>query len=911
MQLHEIKARVDLHDLADRLGLVRPQSNGNYHSPHKKDKSPSLSIFTAKSGEPKWKDFGTDLGGDCFDLVQYVDNCDPATAIQRVRDMYGFPAEQKQQQPRTQLSTIEYIAQQCLKTPEKAIEYLEKERGIDAETIKAAIDRKSLGFSEWTSTSRAPSTLGHGGPAIATICRSVITGEVLGVDYRYLDPSLNGGLKTKSQGDKSNAPWTSCRHTLARAHTVVVVESAINALTVETIARQTGRLQGWAAIATRGASNNDIDWSFLRGKRVVICHDNDKPIEKGPKAGFRPGLTAAWGIVDALTALNIPAMLVDHADWEDINDINDFLRARGPVATRSALENVEPWLIPGLPGGDFPGKKRLFLPAHDFELYWKYRVKADFTSLVKEVDGGDGKKYKQHEDVCGFRVAALSRITIASAQATMTGEQDAQPHVAFAASVQIPRHGNTLLRRVFKDEALHNLTNWNKLGPVFRPQQFSRMLAIWERATDLGARNAANFVGLCYREGRLAVNEGQDSYFTEPEKQCPYHNLKFPSGPVSDAATVITAYQATFTHNAAALLLTWALGSHLKAMLGFWPHMVLQADKGSGKSVLTEKLSLTLGITMFSGQTLGSEFRLMTSVSHTCHPVVWEELSARGSVIIDKAVALLQETYRFTVTRRGADMTEFLLSAPVLLAGEDVPVDSLLGKVVRTQLSGRKGELLPQNLPKFPVREWLQWLAQLDPQRVRNLHAATKRRMLERSAASHSDSGADRIIENFSALGTAWLLLAEFAGLPPEIGGLPDDLTTEMNRHVIDTKAAREPWVWILEIILGEIDRRMYPSPVKFEAAEGDTWLILRTTHCMQHLSQNNALRAKYDSLPVKSAKVFLQQLDRAGVIAATGIERSIKGHRVAHMQALSLNKLHEYGLTVSVPDSDQDHYNH
>jgi len=51
-------------------------------------------------------------------------------------------------------------------------------------------------------------------------------------------------------------------------------------------------------------------------------------------------------------------------------------------------------------------------------------------------------------------------------------------------------------------------------------------------------------------------------------------------------------------------------------------------------------------------------------------------------------------------------MTEYLLSAPVLLAGEDVPVDSLLGKVVRTQLSGRRGDLLPQNLPRFPVRAY-------------------------------------------------------------------------------------------------------------------------------------------------------------------------------------------------------------
>jgi hypothetical protein len=43
------------------------------------------------------------------------------------------------------------------------------------------------------------------------------------------------------------------------------------------------------------------------------------------------------------------------------------------------------------------------------------------------------------------------------------------------------------------------------------------MINILERTADLGARHAANFVGLAYREGQLVVNEGADCYFTEPE----------------------------------------------------------------------------------------------------------------------------------------------------------------------------------------------------------------------------------------------------------------------------------------------------------------------------------------------------------------------------------------------------------
>jgi hypothetical protein len=70
-------------------------------------------------------------------------------------------------------------------------------------------------------------------------------------------------------------------------------------------------------------------------------------------------------------------------------------------------------------------------------------------------------------------------------------------------------------------------------------------------ASGLGARNAANFVRLAWRDGALTVNEGLVCYFTDAEKHCPYHNLTFPSGTSSGARRVIIAYQQTFCESAA------------------------------------------------------------------------------------------------------------------------------------------------------------------------------------------------------------------------------------------------------------------------------------------------------------------------------------------------------------------------
>jgi hypothetical protein len=476
-------------------------------------------------------------------------------------------------------------------------------------------------------------------------------------------------------------------------------------------------------------------------------------------------------------------------------------------------------------------------------------------------------------------------------------------------SVQTARHGHTLLRRVLDDERLHNVDQWKKLGPIFHQQRFSRLLNILERTADCGAREAVNFVGLAWRDGRPIVNEGPDCYFTEPEKQCPYHNLIFPSGRLEDARAVIAAYQATFQHNAAALALAWALGGHLKAFLGFWPHMTMQADKGSGKSTLIKRLERTIGFTMFSGQSLQTEFRLVTSTSYTSHPVGWEELSARRQDIIDKAVGILQESYQHTVTRRGSDMTEFLLCAPVLLAGEDVPVRSLTGKVVRTDLSRRKGPQLREDLPRFPVREWLRFLAGLSRPQVMAALADAEAWLKLSCRAASDDTGAQRMVRNYAAVLAGWRLLCEFAQIDRGTGEFPHDLRVEMNAHIKDTAPDREPFVWILEVLVGEIEAREYHLPYKIEAIDGRPHLIVRPGHVMEHISKSPRLREHWNSLPVKTGRVFARQLQASGMVTRDDLDKIINGQRHARMWALDMDKMAELGIHLSVPEADAPYY--
>jgi len=894
--IRELKELIDLHDLASKLGLERPNGKGNYRSPKHPDKNPSLSIF---AGGKAWKDHSTGEGGSCVDLVRYVTGCDTGWAIRRLRELYGVPQSPAFDEPRFK-SLVEHIAGRCLEDPTPAIDYLAG-RGICEETIDQAIGSKTLGWNTWTSKKRSPGDPMYGGPAAAFVVRSLNPGQVVAVDLRFANPDLNGGIKTVCHGEKSRHPWTSSWSLVKKAHTVYIVESPINALSVET-----ARLKGVAAVATRGVANaGSIDWRFLQGKKVVICMDNDEPQEDG----LRPGPEAAWEISERLTALNIASLMVDQGEWEH-NDVNDILCEGGVDELRRALQKLEPWAIPGLPGRNGKGRPRIWLPPHDYAQYWRFRVKEDFTNYVAKVEADDeGEEKIQTEDVAGFRIAALSRVTVAGSTSVMTGDADNQPKVYFAVSAQIPRHGPNLVRRVFNDEDLHNVERWKKFGPVFKQALLSRLVMIWERAARVGERRVANFVGLAWLDGKPTVNEGPDCYFTDPEKQCPYHSLIFPSGTVNDARRVITAYQSTFRKNAASLLLAWALGSHLKTFLGFWPHMIMQADKGAGKSTLVKRLERTIAMTMFSGQSINTEFRLLTSVSHTSHPVGWEELSARRQEVIDKAVALLQEAYQYSVTRRGSEMTEYLICAPVLLAGEDVPVRSLLGKVVQTELTGRKGALLPHDLPRFPVLEWLKFLSGMTRKRALESHEQTLDFLLDRSRAPKDDTQAQRMSGNYAAVLLAWKLLCEFAGIDESQGGFIDDLVEGMNTHLADTVADREPWVWIMEILLSEISAGAFRHPYTWDTVldpsslEGELCLVIRSSHVMDHIAHTMSLRDKWNMLPVKSDRVFKRQLISAGVVVNDHVERTIDGKRLSRMLAVSVERLERFGLYAHIEE--------
>lgn len=914
--IDRLKETIDLHDLAEKLGLERPGgASGNYRSPGHKDASPSLSIFPSKFGTAFKDHSDPDKKGDCVALVQYVDGGDAVAAVKRLCDLYAIPydigQDRKADEPRREKSTAEYIAEKCLTAPLAAKQYLVEQRGILDWVVDKAIQARAVGWNDWRSTKVPEGSPGHGGPAAAFIVKTLNPGHVMAVDLRYADPALNGGVKTQCQGEKDGYGWTSDIRRLKAAKRVWVVESPINALSLECVIRADE-----AAFAIRGVGNVDnIDWSYFRGKQLIGCFDNDEPFpefredgKRHAQAGIRPGLKAAWALHERLTALDISFLLIDQVEWS-VNDVNDFIKPGGPGLDelKKAVKILEKCAIPGLHYDAQAGKKRLYLPGHHWVKYENFRVQPDFTSYwgVKKTRDVNGDEIETpfYKDLAGFRVAAISRLDLQGDRSTLTGDPDQQPTTRFSVSVQTTRNGARLMRKVFDDDNLHNIERWKRFGPVWDQSNFLRLVNIMECASDIGARKAVNFVGLCWRNGELAVNEGPDCYFEDPQYQCRYHNLIFPSGQASTAKRVIEAFHETFKENQALLLLTWALGSHLKAFIRFWPHAKMEADKGSGKSTLIGRLSGAIAMASLSGQTLKTEYRMVNSVAFTSHPVCWEEFSRLNDLQRKLALDLLQETYQFQETTRS--QKSFLLSAPVLIAGEDAPVEDIAEKLVRIRLNkAKQGPELPFDLPQFPVRQWLQFLADIPPEQVRKALVQSRDLLNKHSAVSN----AQRIVENYAALLTSWRLLAEFAGLPIEFGGVLRSIVTEMNQYLSDSKGERHPWVWILNTLLAEIAQGTYEAPYVFTYIDGEVFLAIRTSDVMHHIRTRPALKSIWEQLPVKSDRVLKRQLVQAGVLAmhdddtALEVERTFRTRRVGHMTAISVEKIKEYGLHAVLP---------
>lgn len=118
---------------------------------------------------------------------------------------------------------------------------------------------------------------------------------------------------------------------------------------------------------------------------------------------------------------------------------------------------------------------------------------------------------------------------------------------------------------------------------------------------------------------------------------------------------------------------------------------------------------------------------------------------------------------------------------------------------------------------------------------------------------------------------------------------------------------------------MSELDARRFEFPRCWDTIDTDDGgkemaLFLRPSHVMDHISTAPHLRQKFDALPIKTARIFKQQLLQSGVVPTQGgklmedVEKRQFGRRLAHMTAISLPRLARLGLhaTPEVEDGQR-----
>jgi hypothetical protein len=313
----EAKQRLRITALWPMLGLSgRPAKR--CHSPFREDKDASFSVFTAKDGVERFKDFATGESGDAIEFLarargitnrealpeflwransEQINSTDPI--LYRCTERTAAGTDREGDKPRIHPANFRIGT-----TAE--LQALSRLRGISVEGLQVASERGVLRFGQ---------------------CQGFPTWTVLDCTYRLaqsrrLDGELFvGGGKSQSWKGSQQA-WPLNVHSLGGLSKAALVEGGPDMLAAFDYAFAEGKENTVAVIGMLGASCSipDDALPLFKGKQVRIFPHVD---EAGRKAGERwneqlesAGAVLSWFDFDGLT----------QDSGEPVKDFNDLCR---------------------------------------------------------------------------------------------------------------------------------------------------------------------------------------------------------------------------------------------------------------------------------------------------------------------------------------------------------------------------------------------------------------------------------------------------------------------------------------------------------------------------------------------------------------------------------------------------------
>ncbi|MBF0627844.1 MAG: toprim domain-containing protein [Magnetococcales bacterium] len=854
MNAAQLAQAIDLHTLASQLGLRRHGADGNYFVPWRGDQNPSLSIFKANDRQ-RWKDQGTDDHGDAVDLVRKVKGMDIPEAMRFLHQNYGIPFDSaapvlSPSMP-AKLLREQHLWQRAKTHPAiaSAADYLIQTRRLPEEAVRRW-QGKTFGFSDYTPKDGDPTA--HG-PAIVFPVTDT-NGVVIALNLRYLADGHEPRMRTI--GEAAGGMFLP-RPEVRRAAVIWLVESPIDALTLDAA--------GCPAAAFLSASWADhFSFSWLTDRqRLMVLGDKD---EAGKKAA---------GILyhRALSAVKTAQIV----DWQSPHkDPNDALQAGMRLEeVRELAQQADTSLFPaGAP----------WMPETEYKRLSMFVCGLDCVDAVR-AHHGDGEQETTLEPVTGFRIFRIDPITVHAPETAFGGA--AGNYAGHKRLVTYRRADSPLLhRRVIDATDLGKPTVWMECGQLHNSRHLSRMLQTLSR-DQRQQHETVGVYGLVMVNGVIQLMDSSNGYLTE--KECIYHNYRFPSAPVETAKPILEKLNGLLKGGLGVIWFGWFVGSMLKVYLGFWPHLAVSGHAGSGKTLIAKRVLCALtGCLSQEPTTLQTPYRRVKVVSNHLLPVVFDEISRASQSNLNDFVDLLNSCYRHDFRPHGQE-GGFRVAAPVCLVGQDNPIEdaAINSKLIQFDIDGEKidgGLFTPEG--QFPMQEWAAWLQRWDRPK-----AELRLRQIRDSLSIHlqsapNDSNTGRFLENYAALQFALEELCAFSGYDDD--KIFQTLPKLMNLHSRESEVIRKESVGILDRLARDVTLARKDDRPPFKVENGQ--LIISPKVMLDFLSKNNRI------FPVKSSRRLVTHLKHDGFLMESNSSRRIDGQKTKAV-VLDLKRMEEAGI--------------
>ncbi|MBF0108029.1 MAG: toprim domain-containing protein [Magnetococcales bacterium] len=851
MNAAKLKESIDLHDLANRLGLQRQKEGENYRAPWREDKKPSLSVF---ADGRKWKDHGSAEGGDCIDLVKRVKGVDTQEAMRFLHELYGFPFDRPANDPPDQANHENAAIKIWTKTKNHknlhfSAQYLTETRKLPADRV-TSWQGQSFGYSDW---SPSKGNAKEHGPAV-TFPVVNKDGVVTAVNMRYLEEGHEP--KMRFLGEASGGffiPDLAIR----KAPIIWLVESPIDALTLTAAGCPA---MAFLSVSMAGA----FPFSWLKDhQRLMILADNDPPGMKAAATLYHRAISGG--------------VTVQWVEWiQDFKDPNDALQAG------KSLEQIRTWANKA-DTSMFPAKD-VFVPTHEFGRLNHFICYLDTTEYHRETE--DGPEYKP---VAGFRVYRLDPIIIHH-PATAIDPSDSGNSARKVLVAYRRTDSNVIQRRVIGSEDISSSNVLQKLGHLHNARQMALLLQTLGR-DQRHSQESVGVIGLVHVGGKLQLMDAKNSHLTDEE--CVYHRLHIPSAPPGSARGILEQVDGLMKQHLGVIQLGWFLGSLMKVFLGFWPHLVIGGHSGSGKTVIAGIMQKLIGFDLKESSELQTPYRRMKAISNHLYPVLFDEISRIDPKDCDDFVNLMHVSYRASVRHHGMKGV-FLVAAPVCLIGQDNPItDAAINtKIVQFDMDGMKNEV-GMFTPKtpFPVREWAHFLMdrwdKVKANERLKIHTQSLFKHLKRDP---SDTNIGRLVDNYAALQFALEEVFTFSGYTND--AVWQTVVDLMNQHLVETALVRRESLAIMEKLAEEItlaNRHETPIPFLVDEKEGGR-LFIHTATILPFLEKRG------HHFPVTTSKRLVAHLSRDGLLLGRNVRKTI-GPNVYKCAVLSLRKLEKLGV--------------